>query len=271
MVPPSYIFLSQERFKANMAASLVLKRWCSNAVQSKGSRLERLRNSRVAGWCRGLLSDYREACREVVVGSWERPFKASVYLSLLGGAWACYLTNPDDASFETSLLESANQLGLLSPWIRSGTSDGHVQGLVRLRNEGRLRYASLGVASLTYRADHDPEASLYEARCSLLSVPWAELRERVLDVGFAGRWWLLGAKMRDYDVNEDEFRHLPPAMAATAPPSTAGTERNEKLHAESWKPLVMSAEDVARAEGEQAATGSETAGQEAQTGPQTQL
>ncbi|KAJ8254220.1 hypothetical protein COCON_G00208320 [Conger conger] len=253
-----------------MAASLVLKRWCSNAVQSKGSRLERLRNSRVGAWCRSLLADYKEACREVVVGSWERPFKASVYVSLLGGAWACYLTNPDDASFETSLLESANRLGLLSPWIRSGTSDGHVQGLVRLRNEGRLRHASLGVASLTYRADYDPTASLYEARCSFLSVPWAELWDRVLDVGFAGRWWFLDARMKDHDVNEEQFRHLPPAMAATSPPSAAETERNEKLHADSWKPLVMSQEDVEREGGEQAAEESRTTGHEAQTEPQTQ-
>ncbi|KAJ8345829.1 hypothetical protein SKAU_G00300220 [Synaphobranchus kaupii] len=254
-----------------MAASLVLKRWCSNAVQSKGSRLERLRNSRVAGWCRGLLGDYKEACREVVVGSWERPFKASVYLSLLGGAWACYLTNPDDTSFETSLLESANQLGLLSPWVRSGTSDGHVQGLVRLRNAGRLRHASLGVASLTYRADYDPTASLYEARCSFLSVPWAELHDRVLDVGFAGRWWVLDAKMKDYDVNEEEFKHLPPAMAATSPPSASGTERNEKLHAESWKPLVMREEDIGQAEGDTTTAESGGTDQEAQTEPQTQL
>lgn len=214
-----------------------------------------------------MLSDYKEACREVVVGSWERPLKASVYLSLLGGAWACYLTNPDNTSFETSLLESANQLGLLSPWIRSGTSDGHVQSLVRLRNEGRLRYASLGVASLTYRADYDPTASLYEARCSFLSVPWAELWDRVLDVGFAGRWWLLDAKMKDYDVNEEEFRNLPPAMAATSPPSATETERNEKLHAESWKALVMSQEDIELEGGEKAESG--TTGQEAQTEAQT--
>ncbi|KAG9340405.1 hypothetical protein JZ751_021518, partial [Albula glossodonta] len=227
-----------------MAASLLLRRWCTTAAQSKGSRLDRLRNSRVGVWCRSLLSDYKEACRESLVGAWERPFKASVYLGLLGGAWACYATNPDDTSFESALLESANQLGLLSPWIRSGTSDGHVQSLVRLRNEGRLRYASLGVASLTYRADYDPTVSLYEAQCSFLSVPWAELPDRVLDVGFAGRWWVLDTKMKDYDINEEEFKHLPPALAATLPPSSQETEQNEKLHAESWKALVMDQEDI---------------------------
>ncbi|XP_036409318.1 mitochondrial import inner membrane translocase subunit Tim29 [Megalops cyprinoides] len=241
-----------------MAARCVLRRWCSTAAQSKGTRWERLQNKRIVVWCRSLLGDYKEACREVVVGSWERPFKASAYIGLLGGLWACYYTNPDDTSFETSLLEAANQLGLLSPWIRNGTSDGHVQSLVRLRNEGRLRYASLGVASLAYRADYDPAVTLYEARCSFLSVPWRELPDRVLDVGFAGRWWVLDAKMKDYDVNEEEFQRLPPALAATAPPSAQETEKNERLHEESWKPLIMSQEVIDQAE-------SESAGQDTQT------
>ncbi|XP_055049469.2 mitochondrial import inner membrane translocase subunit Tim29 [Misgurnus anguillicaudatus] len=226
-----------------MAASCLLKRWCSTAanvtVTTKGTRWQRLINSRAGAWCRGLLSDYKEACREVVLGARERPLKASVYIGLLGGFYACYCTNPDDASFETSLLETSNRLALLSPWIRNGTSDGHVQSLMKLRNEGRLRYASVGFASLTYYADNDPVSSLYEAQCSVMSVPWAELPKRVLDVGFVGRWWVLHHKMKDYDINEEEFRHLPPALVATVPPSPQITEKNEKLHQDSLKAVVM--------------------------------
>lgn len=229
-----------------MAASWLLKRWCSTAanvtVTAKGTRWERLRNGRAGVWFRSLLTDYKEACREAVVGARDRPLKASVYLGVLGGMYACCYTNPDDSSFETSLLETSNRLALLSPWIRSGTSDGHIQTLVKLRNEGRLRYASLGIASLTYYADYDAESSLYEARCSAISVPWSELHKRVLDVGFAGRWWVLDHKMKDFDINEEEFKHLPPALVATVPPSPQITERNEKLHEDSWKAVVMDEE-----------------------------
>ncbi|XP_053504721.1 mitochondrial import inner membrane translocase subunit Tim29 [Ictalurus furcatus] len=223
-----------------------LRRWCSTAAvaaTSKGTRWERLWNSRAGVWCRSLLSDYKEACREIFVGAYERPFKASLYVALLGGAYGCYYTNPDDTSFQSRILETSNQLALLSPWIRSGTSDGHVQSLAKLRNEGRLRYVSLGIISLAYVADYDPETSLYEARCSALSVPWAQLRERVLDVGFAGRWWVLENKMENYDINEEEFKHLPPSLLATAAPTAQETERNERLHQESWKALVMEGEE----------------------------
>lgn len=194
-------------------------------------------------WCRSLLSDYKEACREIFVGAYERPFKASCYVALLGGAYACYHTNPDSTSLQSRILETSNQLALLSPWIRSGTSDGHVQSLARLHNEGRLRYIGLGVVSLAYMEDYDPEPSLYEARCSALSVPWAQLHKRVLDVGFVGRWWLLENEMQNYDINEEEFKHLSAALLATAPPSAQETERNEKLHQESWKAVVMSGEE----------------------------
>nr|ACQ58475.1 C19orf52 [Anoplopoma fimbria] len=181
-----------------------------------------------------MVSDYKEACREIVVGSWERPVKASVYASLLGGALACFYTKPDHLSFETTLLECSNQLGLLSPWIRNGTSDGHVQSLVKLRNEGRLQHASLGLLSLVYRSEYDPDTTLYEAHCSNLSAPWRELPQRILDVGFVHRWWVLNSKMKDYDVNDDEFKHLPPHMQVTSPPTVQEVERSERLHKESW-------------------------------------
>lgn len=164
-------------------------------------------------------------------------------MGFIGATGVCIYTNPDNTSFKTNIMDRSNQLGLLSPWIRSGISDGHVQNLVKLSNEGRLYHISLGVASLAYCADYDPDSSLYEAQCSNLSVPWRELPERVLDVGFAGHWWILDSKMKNYDVNDEEFKHLPSAMASTVPPSVQEVERNESLHKESWQPLKIEEED----------------------------
>lgn len=203
-------------------------------------RWNQLKNTRAGVWCRSLLSDYKEACRDVVVTAWKRPVKASLYASLMGGAWLCLHFNPDRLSFDALLLENSNQLGLLSPWIRSGTSDNHIQSLVKLHNEGRLRYLSLGILSLVYWADNDPNTALYEAQCSSLSVPWRELPHRALDVGFAGRWWVLDSKMNNYDINEEEFRHLPMHLQITSPPGVQEVEKNESLHKASWMPLTLS-------------------------------
>lgn len=138
--------------------------------------------------------------------------------------------------------ERSNQLALLSPWIRNATSDGHVQSLVKLHNEGRLRCASLGLLAVVYRADYDPDTMLFEAQCSNLSVPWRELPQRMVDVGFIGYWWILDSKMKSYDVNEEEFKHLPTYMQATLPPSVQEVERNERLHKQSWLPVTVEEE-----------------------------
>lgn len=205
-------------------------------------RWERLRNSKAGVWCRSLLSDYKEACKEIVVGARDRPLEASVYMGLLGGAYACFITKPDQLSFQVALVDRSNRLALLSPWIRNANSDVHVQNLVKLKNQGCLRHLSLGLFSLVYSAEYDHDSALYEARCSNLSVPWRELPERVLDVGFVGRWWILEKKMEDFDVNEAEYKHLPAHMQATAPPSVQEVERNEQLHRESWLPLSIQKE-----------------------------
>ncbi|XP_062295096.1 mitochondrial import inner membrane translocase subunit Tim29 [Scomber scombrus] len=215
----------------------------SPATPASTSRWERLKNSKAGVWCRGLVTDYKEAVREIFVGAWERPVKASVYMSLLGGAGACVYSKPDDSSFDATLLEYSNQLGLLSPWIRNGASDGHVQNLVKLRNDGRLRHTSLGLLSLVYHADYDPDTTLYEAQCSNLSVPWREIPGRMLDVGFAGRWWILDSKMKDFDVNEEEFKQLPEHMRVTSTPTVQEVERSERLHKESWLPLKVEEEE----------------------------
>ncbi|NXB53428.1 TIM29 translocase, partial [Leucopsar rothschildi] len=31
----------------------------------------------------------------------------------------------------------------------------------------------------------------------------------LLDLGFLGRWWVLREALRDCDINEEEFGHLP--------------------------------------------------------------
>ncbi|KAF3845825.1 hypothetical protein F7725_002903 [Dissostichus mawsoni] len=230
-----------------MASWRVLRRTLCTAAETAaapvpGSRWERLKKSKVGVWCRGLFTDYKEACREVVgiVGATNQ----SLHICLSAG-WdlGLFLHPTRPAGLRSHLLDCSGQLGLLSPWIRNGTSDGHVQSLVKLRNEGRLHVLSLGILALAYQADYDPDASLYEAQCSNLSVPWRELHERVLDVGFMGRWWVLQSKMKDYDVNEEQFKDLPADMQATSAPSVQEVETSERLHKESWLPLTVEEEE----------------------------
>ncbi|XP_061701152.1 mitochondrial import inner membrane translocase subunit Tim29 isoform X4 [Syngnathoides biaculeatus] len=189
------------------------------------------------------MADYKEACLSVVDGIRERLVKSSIYVTILGGAFTCVFSNPDYSSFEVAVLEHSNQLCLLSSWVRNGTSDSHVQSLLKLRNEGRLSHVNLGLLSLIYCVDHTPDSTLYEAQCSSLSVIWREFLRYVIDVGFAGHWWILDSKMRNYDVNEDEFMYLPVHMRLASPATVQVVESNEELHRESWFALKLEAEE----------------------------
>lgn len=189
------------------------------------------------------MHDYAEACRETALGVRQRPGKAGLYLSLLAGAVGCGLRSPCEESFEASLLEASGTLLLLSPWTRSRRAEGHVQRLLELRNRGQLRFQSLVFLSLLYEAPQDADSDLYQAHCQYLKPRWADFPGQLLDVGFWGRWWVLHSKMRDPDINEQEFQHLPPHLRVLSS-QHLHSEANERLFQERYKPVVLTQDQI---------------------------
>ncbi|XP_028909187.1 mitochondrial import inner membrane translocase subunit Tim29 [Ornithorhynchus anatinus] len=207
---------------------------------------ERLRGSRVGAWCRALLLDYAEACRDAAKAARERPGRAGLYASLVGGAALCYRRAPTESSFEVALLDASASLLVLAPRTRNRTAEDHVQRLLWLRNRGQWRYLNLVFCSLVYEAPFAPEARLYRAQCEHLAPGWTEFPGRVLDVGFLGRWWTLDAKMKDFDINEEEFRHLPARLREMGPRQLRA-EANERLYDERYEPVILTDDQVNQA------------------------
>ncbi|KAG8547620.1 hypothetical protein GDO81_027927 [Engystomops pustulosus] len=229
---------------AGRCIGVLLRRSCSGTAASvtppaKPGFWERMKEKKMVVWTKSLLRDYKEACKDIVVGAKDRPGKAALYLSLLAGVGVCSSRAPSEDSFHCSLLEASASLLLLSPWTRSGTSDGHVQRLMELSNEGRLRHLDLLVVSLVYEAPYDPECDLYNTQCPHLQPRMVDFPRRVLDIGFLGQWWLLRNKMKDFDINEEEFRHLPPGMRSITH-NDLHSQENERLYESKYKPILMS-------------------------------
>ncbi|XP_055519836.1 LOW QUALITY PROTEIN: mitochondrial import inner membrane translocase subunit Tim29 [Leucoraja erinacea] len=220
----------------------------ATAAAARPELRARLRDSRVGVWMWSLVADYREACKEIVVGARDNPWKASLYCLLLGGAATCAYYNPSEKSFQESLLESSNQLLVLSPLVRSCHADRHIQKLVTIKTQGRLRHVSLGVFSLVYTAPYDPDTSIYGAHCEYLRPRWSDFPDRVLDLGFLGKWWVLVSKMKDWDINDDEFAHLP-AELRTVTPQDLHSAENERLFELKFKPIILREEDMQEGEG----------------------
>ncbi|EHB12944.1 hypothetical protein GW7_13285 [Heterocephalus glaber] len=178
-------------------------------------------------WTRGR----REAGGE---GTNAAPAKPGVWVRL--GAWARALLQ-DYAS---------GTLLLLAPATRNRDSGSFLQRLLWLRGRGCLRHVNLGLFSLLYEAPFDGQASLYRARCRYLQPRWVDFPGRILDVGFVGRWWVLGARMRDCDINHDEFLHLPPHLRVVGP-HQLHSEANERLFDEKYKAVVLTDDQVDQA------------------------
>ncbi|TFJ98345.1 28S ribosomal protein S18b, mitochondrial [Platysternon megacephalum] len=157
---------------------------------------------------------------------------------------------PPSATSTSPATPPSGTLLLLSPWIRNGGSEGHVQRLTKLRNQGRLRYQSLVFFSLVYQAPFDAEAALYQAHCKHLKPRWTDFPTRILDVGFLGRWWVLNSKMKDSDINEEEFKYLPEHLR-TISSRNLHSAANEKLFDEKYKPVILTEEQIERAEKEE--------------------
>ncbi|XP_060092276.1 mitochondrial import inner membrane translocase subunit Tim29 [Heteronotia binoei] len=234
------------RFRSGFARRALpfrLAGMASGEAQRRRSLWERLRGGRLGRWWRGLLQDYAEAAREALREARRRPGRAAAAAGLLAGVAGCARGCPGEASLEAGLLEASGRLLLLSPATRSGAAEGHVQRLLELRAGGRLRVRSLGLAAVAYEAPFDADAALYRARCPHLAPAWAQLPARLLDVGFCGRWWLLRAKMRDCDVNAEEFRALPPSLRRLSF-HHLHSARNERLFQQKFQPVVLGPGDL---------------------------
>ncbi|XP_053907810.1 mitochondrial import inner membrane translocase subunit Tim29 [Cuculus canorus] len=214
----------------------------------------RLRGSRIGRWWGALLHDYASAVREAAQDARRRPVAAAAVVAALAGASACARAVPSAESFDAATLEASGTLLLLSPATRSPSADRHVQRLLRRRESGRLRYRNLIFAAVIYEAPHAADAALYSAQCRHLLPRWRDFPGRILDVGFFGRWWVLAARLRDCDINEEEFMALP-ARLRQIHPNQLRSHRNESRYLEKFQPIILSPEQIRQAESEVAAPG----------------
>jgi hypothetical protein len=152
-----------------------------------------------------VLEDYKMVVIETGQDMKERPIKAGIYIGLLGAIGFLGKTNPSEGSFREELLENMDELLLIGEPIRNPNSDGHMQKLMWCYNNDQIRRLNLGVCSLMWQDNFAKEVDLFEAQCKPLKVGWLDMKERVLDIGIAGRWLWLNKAMIDYDINPTEW------------------------------------------------------------------
>lgn len=91
---------------------------------------------------------------------------------------------------------------------RNPNSMKHVLFLEESLNEKKVRIMNLGIVSLIWLDNYSQNLCQYMAKCEYLKPQWVNFHERIVDVGFMNKWWLLEDKMKNYDVNDHELDNV---------------------------------------------------------------
>lgn len=150
--------------------------------------------------------DYRDSFITIGEQMRERPLKAAVYIGLSAGAIHMSNTNPTELDLRSRLQEHMNASAMMSDKIRNKEVDNKLNHFVDCYNRDTLRRLNLVLFSLAWEDNFSSECGLFRATVSHLKPRYFTFfQERVLDVGFLGRWWYLEKLVDDVDVNVDEW------------------------------------------------------------------
>lgn len=157
---------------------------------------------------KNIYGEYKSVAIDTKTDMKAHPYKASAYLSAIGLGLGLIWSNPSSDDFSNRLKENMNELMTVGEPIRNPLCDSHMQEMANYCNAGVLKRFTIGFFSLMWVDNYGEGVDLFEAQCKYLKIGWLEWRHRVVDVGVLGRWWVLDDRMKDYDINPQEWAHL---------------------------------------------------------------
>ncbi len=148
-----------------------------------------------------LGRDYRDVAKDSYRWMKDHKIKATIYGALGVFSWYSYKNNPDVDMFFDQLRKCDNEINQVHETQHNPVSAEHLKYLETLNNQGLLRRLSIGVVSFMWLHDHSKDSAEYKAVCKYLKPEFSTFHERIIDIGFLNKWWILEKKMLDYDLN----------------------------------------------------------------------
>lgn len=166
-------------------------------------------NSKVKGtfiekgaiYLKNIFNDYKEVAIGVRQNIKEKPLK-SAYILFGMGLFGYSLThNPDEQSFRAKFIDCFNDVSLIPPENVNPLAAEHCKLIQKCYSKDLIRYNSLGIFSIIWVDRHSSQCNTFETNCSYLQIPFQNIPNHIIDVGFWNIWWVISRKMLDYDVN----------------------------------------------------------------------
>ncbi|XP_076055595.1 mitochondrial import inner membrane translocase subunit Tim29 [Oratosquilla oratoria] len=175
---------------------------------------QRLKGGTVEKWVKYwqmVVKDYKEVFVDVIKESREKPVKAAFYISFLSGLAYAFRTNPDKKDFLDNLQFYLNESALLSDKIRNPEVDAHYTYMKECFDLQLVRRISLGIGSFLWIDNYSNDCGLFKTSCSYLKPQFLTFHNRIVDVGCFGQWWAIREKLKDFDINPEEWKEESPA------------------------------------------------------------
>lgn len=184
----------------------------SNKLNQKPSRIafpERFRGTFLERWKQyweSLAKDYYDST--VGIGTYirENPVRSSLSSVIVGCAYYCVLSNPDEHSYRSEVLECANSMLYISPAIRNPSAVQHLEYLEKCYNMGVIKRLNLVLFSVIWIDEFNDNMQAYKSNCKYLKPSILSVHKRAVDIGFLNVWWNLKKIMVDYDINPEEWK-----------------------------------------------------------------
>lgn len=187
-----------------------LVHYYSNSGSSDGTQIMASTiSNRLKLFFKNIYLDYYETFNSARLGAKARPIRASFYGMSTLFVLNMFRTNEDLRSYHCEVISACNRVGSLTENLRNPKSYEFVKDIGELHCHGLLRQVDLGFSTIIYKSDCSPENALYRYNCKHLNPTIKEFfQERLVDLGVLGHWLKLELKMKDYDINEEEYKDL---------------------------------------------------------------
>ena len=146
--------------------------------------------------------EYRSVIGDSLRSIPKKPVRSLRNALLVGTLGLFWYKNPDENSFRALLIESSNELALVSEPVRNPLSTQRVETLWSYANSVEWKYYNFVFFSIIFQLSGPSTCKTYENTCSHLKPGPQSYYERILDIGFMGKWFSMETAMTDYDIND---------------------------------------------------------------------
>lgn len=157
---------------------------------------------RWAKYWKWLAIDYSSVVFGVLKDAQRRPVRTMVLAASCATIYKCAELNPTETDYRNELQFFKNEMTSLPENMQRTTSKAYLEWIESLQVAGRIRRINLGVASVFWQTDSNPELMTYKALCPYVAPEWTSLPGHLIEIGFWNRFWTLSSRMHNYDVNE---------------------------------------------------------------------